>query len=48
MHGNSLSNSVFDNANDLLDHFCHAWNQLEAPPTLRLDQNRYTMWNDRA
>jgi hypothetical protein len=30
MRGNSLSNSVFDNADDLLDHFCRARSQLEA------------------
>ena len=32
MRGNWLSNLVFQNANDLADHCCSAWNKLEAQP----------------
>lgn len=32
MRDNWLSNRVFDNADDLLDHCCNAWNKLEGQP----------------
>jgi len=32
MRDNRLSNRVFDNDNDLIDHCCNAWNKLEAQP----------------
>ena len=39
MRDNWLSNRVFLNADDLLDHCCEAWNKLRSQPSHHVHRN---------